>query len=163
MEVRARLEPGPLLEQGDEEVVGGARVGRRLQDDESTRTESPGEGTRRALDERQIGQALSQRRGDGDDRDVEPVARVVVLGRGQIPARQESPAQHLVGDVVDVRAAGPQRLDAGHVEIDPDDPVPDLDRSHRQGQAHVALTDDDDLDAHALALPAPSDQGAGSI
>ena len=132
-----------LLEDRPHQLVGGPGVGRRLEDDERAGSQPAGEGRRRVLDVGQVGRAVAQRRGHGDDGDVEG-SDVGGVAHRPVAGLQRA-AELVVGDVGHVRAAGLQGGGALGGGLEPDHLEPDLDRPHGDGEAHVALADDEDL------------------
>ena len=77
------------------------------------------------LDERQVGQAVTQGSGHADHGDVEALEAGRV-GRREV-ALVQRPRQFLVGDVADVALTGEQRLDPLDRRLESDDREPDLD------------------------------------
>ena len=78
------------------------------------------------------------------------IARRSAVGRYRPVSRRGR--QTLVGDVLDVGAAGGRAVDLGGVELEADDVESDLDGPDGDGQAHIALADDDDaLDSCAFS------------
>lgn len=100
------------------------------------------------LREGEVRDALAQGRGHGDDGHVEALD---ALQRGDsTKATGGDGGRHLVvADVLDERGAGGQRLAATRVDVVADHVVPSRHGPHGEGQAHIALPDDDgDLCAH---------------
>ena len=69
-EVGAGPQAGPL-EDRPQQLLGRARVRRRLEHDQRARPQDAGQGPVAASDVGQVGDAVAQRGGHGDDRDVE--------------------------------------------------------------------------------------------
>ena len=80
MEVVSGDQPRPFLEDGDHQLLGGARVAGGLEDDRRPRCQVAGQRGRRVLDEGQVGHALLQRGGHVDDGHVEAGHGVGVVG-----------------------------------------------------------------------------------
>ena len=122
MEVLAGRQPGGLEDRPDD-LVGGARVGRRLQDDQRAGVQVPRDRLRRLLHGRQVGAAVvRQRRGHADhDRARAVEDRLVARGR-------EARREHLLdlgrADVVDVREPGLQPRDDLRVAVQAGDAQP---------------------------------------
>ena len=74
VEVGARDQARALLQDRREQLLGGAGVGGRLQDDGGSGAQVAGEGDRRLLDVAQVRGALVQRGRHGHDGDVETAA-----------------------------------------------------------------------------------------
>ena len=147
VEVDPGGQPGRLLQHRADDLVGGARVGGRLEDDQRARLEYRRGGLGRGLDRGQVrAVGLRQR---GRDADHGHVGRVVAGQLGQVGGGAEAALDHrldvAVGQVVDVAAAGVQAVHrrgldviAGYVQADPDGLL-------GQRQAHVAKPDDHDV------------------
>jgi hypothetical protein len=154
VEVEAGGEARQLLEQGADDLVGGARVGGRLEDDERARLEHLPGGLGRGLDRGEVGAiGLRQRGRHADDRDV----RSAVTGRlGDVRGRPETPRDHGrdvgVGQVIDMRAADVERVDGGLPHVEAGDAQPGPDRLLRERQAHVAKPDDHHVHGNDLLL-----------
>jgi hypothetical protein len=143
-EVAAGGEPGALLEDRDDQLLGRAGVRRRLEDDRGAGAQVAGERARGRLDEGQVRVALAQWRRHGDHGDVEAGAGAG-LGRRPVAAALERRDQLRRRDVLHVGLARFEPFDPGLVDVVPDDVVPDLDRAHGERQADVPLPDDDEL------------------
>ncbi len=127
-----------LPDQAGEELLGRSRVGRRLEDDERARPQVGAERPGGVLDVGEVGPALPEGRGDGDDRDVEAGERPWVRG-WPVAARRERRGEGVGGHVLDVGVARPEALDSVLVDVEADDPVACLDRRHGEGEADVTL------------------------
>ena len=79
----------------------------------------------------------------GDDRDIE-VVQIVGVARWQVTGA-EGLHQLCIRDVLDVRTAGAQLVDAGGGDVVADDRVRRSRGAHRQWQPDVPLTEHDDL------------------
>jgi len=111
-----------------------------------------GQGAGRLLYIGEVGVALPQRGGHGDDGDVE-AGEGLGLARGQIAAGRQSGGQGLGGDVLDIGLPRGQALDAGGLDVEADDVVTDLNGAHGEGQADIALPEDDKLGRRAAHGP----------
>ena len=96
--------------------------------------------------------SVGQRRRDADH-DVACPADHGRVGRGG-EAAVEHVGDVVVGEVVDVRAAGGQRLDDLPVAVEADDAQPAADRLLRQRQADVPEADDDEVQRGAASCVA---------
>ena len=137
----ARLQ-SRLLEQRTDQLVGGARVRRRLEDHQRTGAQPAGQRRRRVLDVGEVGGAVTQRCRHRDDRHVER-ADVGRVAHGAVAGVERGP-ELLVGHVGHVRAAGLEGGGPGGRRLEPDHVEADLDGPHRHGEAHVALAHDQD-------------------
>jgi hypothetical protein len=144
VEVDAGLQARRLLQVWRHQLVGRARIRRRLQDHRAPRRHVLCESVGCAQDVGQVGHTLTQRGRHGDHGHVESIE---VGGRGArtVPTRRQRTRYVGVGDVVDVRRAGCEAVDLAGVEIEADHVEAHLDRPHRQRQADVALADDHQL------------------
>ena len=142
VELLAGRHPG-LLEDRQQPLPGGARVGGRLEHHELARPQDLGE---RIGGIDQVGEVrfarARQRRRDADDHRVAGLELGVVARRLELAAER---SQRLVGDVLDVAAAGGERLDLARVGVEADHLVTHLGESDREGQADVAEADNPDL------------------
>ena len=95
--------PGPCLEDRADQLLGGARVGGRLEHDAGARRAGAAPAVAAArLDVGQVGRAVAQRRRHGDHGDVEAGAgRAASVGR-PVAAGGERRGELVVGDVLDV-------------------------------------------------------------
>lgn len=134
------------LQDGDDDLAGGAGVGGGFQDDGGAGVEVHGDLGGGAFDVAEVGCAFGERGGDGDDGDVEVLqASFVVRGEvGAVPSG-EVLLQFEVGDVLDVGDACSEHVvavgggfEAGHV-------VTRSRGGHGQGESDVSLTHDEDL------------------
>ena len=116
------------------------------------RSQVAGERGRGLLDVGEVRVALLERGGHVDDGDVE-AGHVGGVVRRQVATGGQGSGQARVGDVLDVGVPVGQPLDPVDVEVEADDVVADLDGPQGEGQADVALADDDQL-ADGLALGA---------
>jgi hypothetical protein len=137
VEVGPRGQPGPVFEPAPDLLLRGARVGRGFQDHGRARPQVAGQGAAGRLDAGQIGQAVPQRRGDRDHRDVEAVAVAGARRRPEPPAFQRR-AKLVLGHVLHVRFPGFQALHPDQVGVVADHVVSDVRGPHRQREAHVA-------------------------
>ncbi len=147
VEVGAGGEPGPLLQDRRDQVLGRPRVGGRLQRDRGPGPQEPGQRPRGLLDVPEVGDPVAQRRRYRDHRDVEPGARTR-LGRRPVRAAVQDRPQLARCDVLDVRLAGRESLDPLLVHVVPDDLVPDPRGANGEREPDVALADDDDPLTH---------------
>jgi hypothetical protein len=115
----AELEAGLLLEDRGNEVLGGAGVGRGLEDDGGTGAQVAADGSGGANDEGQVGHAVVERGGHRDDSDVE-VLGVARRVRGAVAAGLDGGGQPLGADVLDVRSPRLEGLDLDGVELQAD-------------------------------------------
>src|SRR6476469_822716 len=141
-----------LFQKGGHQLFGRAGVRSRLEYDSRTAAKAIADRRGRDLDVTEIGRALAERRGDGDDRDVEAVD-VVEAGDGPVPARGNDRSQRVVSDVLDVRVARVQSLDLRCIRIEPDDVESDLDGPHGEREADIALADDNQAFPHGQTVP----------
>ena len=139
VEVAARRHPR-LLEDRQQTLPGGARVGGRLQDDQLLGLEHLRERRRGVQEEGEVGLAGPGERGrDADDHGV--TGGEVGVGGGRLE-QIAAGLEDRVGDVLDVAAATAQALDLGLVGVESDDLVPGLGEGDRQRQADVSEADD---------------------
>ena len=138
-----------LLEQRDEPLAGGARVGRRLEHDELVALQHAGDrrggGDQRA--EIRLAVARQRRRHRDDDR---VAARQ--LGHAQ---RREEAVRHrgepLGRDILDIALPSLQGADLARVDVDPHHVVARLAKGDRERQAHVPESDDSDVHGASLS------------
>ena len=104
-------QPGPLLQDRDEQLGGGAWIRGALEHHARPRPKVPGELASRGLDVGQVRQTVGQWRRDADDRDVEPGKVRRIVGR-QVPGCERC-CEFVVVDVADVALARGQRLHPG--------------------------------------------------
>ena len=105
VEVRAGPQARALLEDRRDQLLGGARVGGRLQDDRGPAPEVRGHGGRGGLDVGQVGHALAHRGGHRDDRHVEAGQVGGVRSWPGSGRWRATSAELVVGDVLDVGRA----------------------------------------------------------
>ncbi len=150
VEVRAGAQARGL-EQRQQDLAGGPRVGRRLQDDGLPPREHPGDGRGRRAHVGEIRLALvGKRRGDADQDRVAAAQGRRLARRGQAPAERR---QRLGGDVLDVALPRGEPSDALGVVVEADDVDTRLAEGEGERQAHVAEADDPD--AFDVRHPAP--------
>jgi hypothetical protein len=105
VEVDAGLQPAGGLQRWRQQLVGGARVGRRLEDDGAPWPHEWAEDRDGAPDRREVGHAVGERGGHGDDRDIVR-AQLGRVGERAVAVGGQRPFDLAVGDVADVRPAG---------------------------------------------------------
>jgi hypothetical protein len=131
--------PG-ALEDGQHDLLGGARVGCRLQHDELIGAQVLGHGLGRGDDVGDVGRAgLRQRCGDADRHRVEVGDRRVVTGGPQAPIEV---GVALRGHVDQIRTTLAHRLDPGFVEVDAYYVKAGLRERDRERQPCVSEADD---------------------
>ena len=142
VEVAADREAG-ALEDRAHDLLGRARPGRRLEDDEHARADVARDRLGRRRDRAQVGTALVGQRGrDADDHGVGVVELVLECRRPE--AARQHVAHVVVAEVVDVRPPALQRLDQAGVHVEADHLQAAAHRGLRQGEADVAEPDDGD-------------------
>ena len=134
----ARLEDGPEL------LVGGARVGGGLEEDQlpwaqALRDLAPG-----GVDVRVVRLAVRPERRGHADGDGVAVAQAVEVGGGVVPAALHRRGDPLGSDVLDEGLALAERLDLAGVDVEAGDLEAGLVEEQGEGQADVALADDAD-------------------
>jgi hypothetical protein len=140
-EAEPGAQPGRLLQQRPDHLLGGAGIGRRFQRHHGARPQQPAGGPRRRPDRAQVGPAGHRqgRRHADDDHVLRPDLR---LGRHGPEPLADHPGHLGVGHVVHVRPAGHQ---AGH-DLGPGviagHPEPGPRRLDREREADVAEPDD---------------------
>ena len=130
-----------LLEDRQQPLAGGARIGGRLEHDQLALAQDARRAPRPALGHvAEVGLALvGERRRNADQHRVALAERGGV-GRGLQAVADRGDA--LVGHVLDPAAAGGQALDRAAVDVEADDVVTRLRKRDRQRQADVAEADD---------------------
>ena len=132
-----------LLQQRSQQGLGGARVGRGLEDHQAVGAKVRSDVAPGGLDEGQVGPVLGDRRGDADQHDVR-------TGRDRrIGAEADPPGVHRLGEelVVDARddvAPCCERGDSLRVQVHAGDGHARDRRAGGHGQADVPLADDSD-------------------
>ena len=149
--VAASLE-AELLEGGQKQLVGGARVGSGFEDDEQAGVKVFGDlldGGHDVTHVRVLG--FAQRSGDADVNGVE------IAHHGEVGSGPEALAGDEIGDfggghVLDVRLAAIQPVDLGPQDVDAGNGEAGLGEFHGQRQTYVAETDDADTGGLVLDL-----------
>ena len=151
-EVPAGDEPALRFEDREQLVAGRARVRRRLEHDEVTRSEPPADLPRGAQDDREIGLALPGERGRECDQDRVGVAEDVVVGRRGERAVADEPCEHVARDVLDVALAGVDLRNTFGDDVDEHDRASGLGEHLRERQPDVPGADDADVVRRALGV-----------
>ncbi len=134
-----------FLEQGDEEVVCGARIGRAAENHQLSAPETLPDLLHRLHDVGDIGiLGLGEGSRHADVDHIGLGQRSVVEGGLEL-ARVQCRLHLLRGDVLEVGSALVDGPDLFLVQLEAGDPEPRLGKLERQGQPHVAETDDTDL------------------
>ena len=147
-EVDPRPEPGRGQHRQDD-VAGSAGVGGAFEDDELARAKALHDRLGRLDDEAEVGLAgVGQRRRHADDDDVG------LMQMGELAGRLEPGREHLrdlgIRDVLEVAAAGPEKLDLAGIDVEAEDGKAAESKGPAQRQPDVAEADDADLGLTAL-------------
>lgn len=140
MEVHARRQPG-LFEDRAHDLVGGAGIGRRLEDDEHPGLEVVADGLDRGDDRAEIGAAVLGQRRRHADHDRLGLAQTGGIGRGLEPGLDHF-RNVLIGEVIDMGGAGIQAVDDPLGDVEPEHLEADTGGFLSQGQTDIPKTDD---------------------
>jgi hypothetical protein len=136
------------LQHRPDDLLGGAGVRRRLEDDELPGVQVLGHGADGCPDRGQVGAALDAQRRRHADHDG-----VSVGEDGRVGGRAEPALDHRgdvgVVEVVDVRAAGVEAVDHAVVHVEPHDAESGAGRLLGERQADVAEADHDQVGGRA--------------
>jgi len=150
VEVDARGQPGELLEQRPDDLVGGARIGRRLEHDQHARPQVATDRLGRAGHRPQVRPvALGEWRRHADHRGAG--ARDQPLVGGGAEAAGEHVDDVGVAEVVHVRPAGTERRDHLRVDIEAEHPQPGPGGLLGERQADVPQPQDDNVISHEIS------------
>jgi UDP-glucuronate 4-epimerase len=138
------------FEQRDHQLARGARVGRRLQDDDLTAPQLRQDAAQSLLDVAQVRLAVPrQRRGDADQQGV-GLARATEVGRGVEQAVAHPAREDLGRQVPDVGLAPTQHLGLLRIDVEPQHLEAGVVDGAGERQADVTKSDDSD---RAFARP----------
>jgi hypothetical protein len=126
---------------GGDHLGGGAGPGGGLEHDQTAGGEEDADHGGGSLDGAEVGRPVGQRRRHGDDRNVER-AQLVGARDDVVTAAVERGLHDGGGNVLDMGAAGRQRVGFGGVGVEPGDVKSGGDGGHRDGKTDVALADE---------------------
>src|SRR5712692_6276621 len=139
-----------VLENPTEQLVRGAGISRRLEDDELTGPETRGDLPRRAHDVTHVGLTLrSQRRRNAYDQDI-GLGQAREVGRRAKAAGSVAAGEAIRMQVLDVVASGSECLDLGPIDVETEYRKRSFGEGQRQRQADIAEADDSHLRRSAI-------------